>query len=286
MSLATLRPQQAAMRLPRTPKGITLGIFALLAVLAAPAVGGDDALRSLLIATSVAAVLDVAISAGRHRRLVFPDGAILTGIIVAFVLRPTEPASTIAIASAVAIASKHLVRTRWSNVLNPAAVGLVFAGAFVGAGQSWWAALPELGVWGALAVIGTGALIAERVNKLPMVLVFLGVYFATFTVASFAGNESAEVAAMFRTPDVHAALFFALFMLDDPPTSPLRYEDQVAYGAIVAALACLLVLVFGIGYYLPLALLAGNGVWAARRMYGGPTQGPWAMKGDRSVVAG
>ena len=97
-------------------------------------------------------------------------------------------------------------------------------------------------------------------KKLPMVLVFLGVYFALLTFASLAGREGAEVAALFRTPDVHAAMFFALFMLDDPPTSPVHYEDQAAYSAIVAALACLLVLAFGVGYYLPLALLAGNGL--------------------------
>jgi hypothetical protein len=109
--------------------------------------------------------------------------------------------------------------------------------------------------------------IADRVNKLPMVLVFLGTYYGLLTLASLTGNGSAEAAALFRTPDVHAALFFALFMLDDPPTAPVRYADQVAYGTMVAVIGCVLFWQTGAGYYLPLALIAGNAWESARRLY-------------------
>jgi Na+-translocating ferredoxin:NAD+ oxidoreductase RnfD subunit len=100
-----------------------------------------------------------------------------------------------------------------------------------------------------------------------MVLVFLGTYYTLFTIAAVFGGENAEVAAIFRTPDVHAALFFALFMLDDPPTAPIHYEDQVAYGVIVATVAYLLMMQFGVVYYLPLALLVGNAWESGRRMF-------------------
>jgi Na+-translocating ferredoxin:NAD+ oxidoreductase RnfD subunit len=269
MSIATLtlHPPRPILRLARSPKGILLGIFAILALLAVPTVGGNEVVRNLIVATTVAVAVDLCVSVWRRHERSFPDGAILTGVIVAFLLRPQEPASTIALAVAVGLASKHLLRTRWSNVLNPAAVALVFSGALLGAGESWWGALPDLGLWGALAVLGTGVFIADRINKLPMVLVFLGAYYTLFTIAALFGGESAEVAGIFRTPDVHAALFFALFMLDDPPTSPVRYEDQVVYGVIVATLAYLLLMEAGVVYYLPLALLAGN-VWeSGRRVY-------------------
>lgn len=267
MSIATftIQPPRSILRVARSPKGILLGIFAILALLAVPSVGGNEVLRNLVIATSVAVAIDLTVSVWRRGEWVFPDGAILTGVIVAFLLRPTEPASTIALAVAVGLLSKHLLRTRWSNVLNPAAVGLVFAGAVLGAGQSWWGALPDLGLWGALAVLGTGVFIADRINKLPMVLVFLGTYYTLFTIAALFGGENAEVAAIFRAPDVHAALFFALFMLDDPPTSPVRYEDQVTYGVIIATLAYLLLMEAGVVYYLPLALLGGNAWESGRR---------------------
>src|SRR5712691_2604631 len=46
------------------------------------------------------------------------------------------------------------------------------------------------------------------------------------------------VAEKFRAPFVQAALFLALCMLTDPPTSPSRYRDQVWVGALAAATAC------------------------------------------------
>src|SRR6187401_3802539 len=103
-------------RLARSPKGFVLGIFAVLALLAVPSTGGNEVARNLVIAVSVAVAIDLVVNAWRLNEWVFPDGAILTGMIVAFVLRPTEPASTIALSVAAGLAAKHLVRTRWSNV--------------------------------------------------------------------------------------------------------------------------------------------------------------------------
>ncbi len=260
MSLPSSKPIG---RIVRSPKGILIGIFGVLALLATTAMESETVFENLAIAIGVAAALDLAIVLLKRDEWVFPDGAILTGAIVAFLLRPQEPVSTIILSVAVAIASKHLIRTHWSNVLNPAAVALVFSGLFLSAGQSWWGALPDLGLLGAVAVLALGVVIADRINKLPMVLVFLGVYYGLFMIAALTGHGD-EVAGIFRSPDIHAALFFALFMLDDPPTSPVKYEDQVVYGIIVATVAYFLLMQYGFVYYLPLALLAGN-VWESGR---------------------
>ena len=56
--------------------------------------------------------------------------------------------------------------------------------------------------------------VTHRVNKLPIVLAFLGAYYLLFTVAAFAGDPR-RVAEIFRPPDLHMALFFAFFMLTD-----------------------------------------------------------------------
>ena len=100
-------------------------------------------------------------------------------------------------------------------------------------------------------------------NKAPAA--FLGTYFSLFAATTFApgGSIAAEV---FLTPDRQAALFFAFFMLDDPPTSPVRYVDQLWYGALVAALAVVIFTTAGVAYYLPAALLIGNIVEAGRRL--------------------
>jgi Na+-translocating ferredoxin:NAD+ oxidoreductase RnfD subunit len=86
-----------------------------------------------------------------------------------------------------------------------------------------------------------------------------------FTLAAFVGDP-AHVAELFRVPNVNAALFFAGFMLTDPPTSPVRYRDQVVYGGIVAAASAAIYLTLGGVYFLPGGLLVGN-AWEAWRRW-------------------
>ena len=78
--------------------------------------------------------------------------------------------------------------------------------------------------------------ITDRVNKMPLVLAFLGAYFLLFTVTAFVGDPR-WVAEIFRTPDVEAALYFAFIILTDPPTSPAKYPDQIVCGVIVAVVS-------------------------------------------------
>jgi Na+-translocating ferredoxin:NAD+ oxidoreductase RnfD subunit len=95
------------------------------------------------------------------------------------------------------------------------------------------------------------------------VLTFLGVYFALFTITAFVSNPL-PVAEIFRTPDADAALYFAFFILTDPPTSPAKYRDQLICGAIVAVTSFVLFEVAGVVYYLLAGALVGN-VWEAWR---------------------
>ena len=253
-------------RFVRTPKGTLCLMFAALAVLAVATSSDGRLLHNLLLAIALAGALDFAIVAIRRNQWLLPDGAMLTGAIVAFLLRPQEPDYVIALAVTVAILSKHLLRTRWSNVLNPAAAGLVFSGVALQSGQSWWGALPDAGLLGLVTLGVMGYYLVDRLNKLPMVLTFLGAYFCLFTVAGIFGHAGA-VAEVYRSPDLQAVLFFSVFMLDDPPTSPVRYEDQVVYGLGVATLAYVLFLLNGAVYYLPAALLAGNAWESCRRLW-------------------
>ena len=102
-----------------------------------------------------------------------------------------------------------------------------------------------------------------RVNKLPLVLAFLGSYFLLFTSHAFLGDPK-RVAEVFRTPDLQAVLYFAFFILTDPPTSPVKYPDQVVCGALVAAASYAVFEWVGAAYYLLAGVLIGN-VWEAWR---------------------
>ena len=87
-----------------------------------------------------------------------------------------------------------------------------------------------------VVLIAAGVFIADRVNKMPLVLTFLGAYFLLFTVTAFV-SDPLPVAEIFRTPDVEAALYFAFIILTDPPTSPAKYPDQIVCGLIVAVVS-------------------------------------------------
>jgi Na+-translocating ferredoxin:NAD+ oxidoreductase RnfD subunit len=94
-------------------------------------------------------------------------------------------------------------------------------------------------------------------------LSFLGVYYLIVTIAAFAGDP-AHVAELYRAPDLNAALFFAVFMVTDPPTSPPNPRDQAVFGAITAAVGYAAFAVIGAAYFLLAGLLVAN-VWEARR---------------------
>jgi len=182
---------------------------------------------------------------------------------VAMILSPNEPWYVAAVTTAVAILSKYVLRVGKANVFNPAALGLVATFYLFDTGQSWWGALPEVTPFALMLLFASGIFVAERVHKLPVMLAFLGGYFLLFTVSAFVGDPG-RVAELFRAPDLHAALFFAFFMVTDPPTSPPKARDQLMYGAVVAVVSYAVFELVGAAYFLLAGLLAAN-IWEAWR---------------------
>ena len=247
----------------RTPKGLVLIVLAVLIALAAFGQSIKVLAPGLAAAVAAAALVDVLILRKKYSVWEFPDGAVLTGLFVAMILSPYEPWYVAAVTSAFAIVSKYLFRTRSANVFNPAALALVVAFYVFHTGQSWWGALPEITPWALVVLFATGIYITDRVNKMPLVLMFLGTYYLLFSLTAFLGDPSG-VAEVFRTPDLQAVLFFAFFILTDPPTSPVKYRDQLLCGVIVAAVSYAAYEWVGAAYYLLAGVLVGN-VWEAWR---------------------
>ncbi len=247
----------------KTPKGLVTIVLLMLTLMAAPGQGFRIAIFKMAIASVAAGVLDLLILRWRKKVWEFPSGALITAMIVAMVLRVQEPWYVIATTSAFAVLSKYMVRSRTANVFNPAALALLVSFYVFHTGQNWWGALVDVEPAAKVLMLGAGLFLADRVNKMPMLIAFLGVYFALFTIAAFAGNPL-PVAEIFRTPDADAAMYFAFFILTDPPTSPAKYRDQVICGAIVAVTSFALFEAAGVVYYLLAGVLAGN-VWEAWR---------------------
>ena len=62
-------------------------------------------------------------------------------------------------------------------------------------------------------------------------------------------------------------MFFAFFMLNDPPTSPVRYPDQIVCGLIVAVASFAVYMTLGAVYFLLAGLLVGNAWETGRRIF-------------------
>jgi len=247
----------------RTPKVQLLIIFVALAVIAAPPAGGLGLLPNLLAAVVPAVLIDGIWMSVQARRVRFPFSALLTGLIIFFILSTNESWLVICWTSAFAILSKRILRTQREHIFNPAALALVWAPIAFGSGESWWGGLADLSwAWIALLLV-VGAFVTDRLNKFPLVLTFLAVYFGFFTLTSVVNPQS--VAEMFREPFLQAALFLAFFMLTDPPTSPNRYSDQVWYG-LLAALSAGAAQLLGAGQtFLLVGILVSNAVLAIVR---------------------
>ena len=240
-----------------------LAALGVLLPIAAAQSGFALVLPGVAAACGAAMLIDAPILRMREGAWTFPDGALLTGLFVAMILSPHEPWYIAAITAAVGVLSKYLVRVRGANVFNPAALALVATFYVFNTGQSWWGALPELPTAVIVVLFAAGIFISDRVNKVPAVLAFLGVYFSLVTGAAYLGDP-AKVAVLYRTPDLHASLFFAFFMVTDPPTSPPKQRDQLAFGAIVAVTSCAVYQFVGAAFFLLAGLLIAN-IWEAMR---------------------
>lgn len=247
----------------RTPKALLIVVLAFLVAIAGNHEGWRVIGPGLGAAILFAGAADALILRYRRGRWEFPDGAILTAMLVAMVLSAHQPWHQTAITAVVGILSKYVLRTKQANIFNPAALGIVATFYVFGTGQSWWGALPAAPAFTLIVLLVLGVFIADRVNKMPLVLSFLGLYYLLFTATSFL-VEPGQVAEVFRTPDVQAALFFAFFILDDPPTSPITYRDQIICGTIVAVVSFAVFVWIGAVYYLLAGVLVGN-VWEAWR---------------------
>lgn len=247
----------------QTPKGLLTIILVIFAIMAAPGQGGGAVALCLGSATIAAGLVDALILRVRKKAWEFPSGAVLTAMIVTMVLRTQEPWYVTTITSVIAVLSKYVFRSRAANVFNPAALAIIASFYVFHTGQSWWGAMTDLPPIAKAILIAAGVFIAGRVNKMPLVLAFLGTYFVLFTVTAFASNPL-SVAGIFRTPDVEAALYFAFIILTDPPTSPAKHPDQIVCGVIVAVVSYAFFELAGVVYYLLAGVLVGN-VWEAWR---------------------
>ncbi len=163
--------------------------------------------------------------------------------------------------TALAIASKYVIVYKKQHLLNPVAIGLVL-GAMLGfGGGAWWVASPVLFV---PLVVG-GWLVAEKVKRLDMVAVFLGVSFLFHVVSQWSGpTPTTDMLTTFWLS--YPYVFLAFFMLTEPFTMPSQRVPRLVYAGVVAAIASLPPIA-GFVFSPELVLVMGNIAFA-----------PWSLR--------
>ena len=185
-----------------------------------------------------------------------PESAIITGLLLLFLFRPTtdlQELSTIALAGLIASASKYLLAIRRRHIFNPAAIAAVVVSVLQLNFAAWWLATPWLLPFTAAAAL----LILYRTHRLTMGLTFivLAAGLITYTGVS---NGTAFLTALGTAFTSYPIVFLAGFMLSEPLTLPPRRWQQLALAAVVAVLLWV-PFSFGPFYTSPeLALVAGN----------------------------
>ena len=252
-------------RFARTAKGTLLLIFVALLGVSGTATGWPAVAPHVAAAVLGACGVELAVFGALRKKLTWPTSALLSGLIVAFVLGTETPSLVTLAVAATATLSKYALTTDRGHIFNPAAIALTASVPIFATGQSWWGAGGDLAWPFLVLLIAGGALIVDRINKWPLVLAFLGTYLGLCTAMSF--SDATAVAELFRAPFIQSALFLAVFMLTDPPTSPARLGDQVWIGALVGVVA-LVAQLLGVGQtYLLVATLVGNAALVLKREF-------------------
>lgn len=172
-----------------------------------------------------------------------PLSALVTSLSLTLLLR-TEFILLAALAAAIAIGSKFLIRVRGKHVFNPANVALVSLmllseSAWISSGQ-WGSA-----TIGALALSCLGFLVLTRARRAETTIAFLLFYGALlFGRALWLGDPLAIPLHQLQNG---ALLIFAFFMISDPKTTPDTAVGRALYAALVATVAFIIQFV----YYVP-----------------------------------
>ena len=162
-----------------------------------------------------------------------PLSPLITALSLTLLFR-TDVAVIAALAAAVAISSKFLVRVRGKHIFNPAniAIAMLLASsdhAWISSGQ-WGSAAT-----GAFAIACLGFIVLTRAKRAETTVGFLGCYALLLLGRAFWLGDPLTI-------PVHqlqngALLVFAFFMISDPKTTPDTGAGRILYSALVAGVA-------------------------------------------------
>ncbi|MBI4450355.1 hypothetical protein HY642_00125 [Candidatus Woesearchaeota archaeon] len=221
-----------------------LSLLALTGIFSLPDALRVPALLNVIASVSAAALLDSAVNYYRFKKFELPKSGIISGFFVGMIL----PFNYVfaAFAAFLAVASKHIIRVNKRHIFNPASFGIIVSSLLFPLSASWWVATT-------LLLVPIGLVIIHGIRRIWAAAFFLGTYLILTAITSLAKFGSFNLLSIFDL----TLLFFALFMLIEPRTSPHPRKAMMFFGVLVALFAFVLKDLASADFLL-LALLAGN----------------------------
>ncbi len=225
---------RAFSRLPRPTR--LLWIF--LAILGATSIAVNlhgIGLLPLLVLPAVAVEADVVIQFFRFRSLRAPDAALATGLFLALLLPPTVGLVQAGVVAVAAIILRHVLRYAERPVLNPAVVGVLIGALLFGMAPSWWGSIQV-----ALVVVLGIVLTLRSPGSWRIPTSFLVSYALLSILGNLLFGKATAPQVLLLSAFDPAILFFGLFMVPEPRTSPTEPSDRVFFGTFVGIATALL----------------------------------------------
>jgi hypothetical protein len=210
-------------------------------------------------------LIEVVITFGRTREIVWPASAMLTGSGVGLIFRVvgTERGDhwgwdgwfLFALVAGLSLITKYVIRYRASHVFNPSNVGLVVAFLVLGSTRVepldfWWAPFDGWMAAAYLIILGGGLLITARLKLLEMAATFWLVLAAGLGLVAASGHCMTAAWALgpvcggrfwwvvVSSPEI---LIFLFFMITDPKTIPVGRAARVSFAVVLALVSILLI---------------------------------------------
>jgi enediyne biosynthesis protein E5 len=156
--------------------------------------------------------------------------ALISALSLCLLLR-TNGADLAALAAAITIAGKFLIRVRGKHLFNPTNGGIV---AMLLLSDQVWV---SPGQWGAAAFLAfllacAGTLVVTRAARSDVTFAFIGAYAALVLGRSLYLGEPLTIPL--HRLESGALLLFAFFMISDPKTTPDSRAGRVVFATLVA----------------------------------------------------
>lgn len=180
---------------------------------------------SAAIAVFTALILDSIILSCKNKKLMVSESAIISGLIIAFVLYSDNPKWIFIVAPVIAVLVKQLLRFQHKHLFNPAASGilavmLLFHASTQWLGTSMWYVFIPFGLY-FIAIF-------RKFEVLVGYLVATLILFGIFIVVSQKGS--------LLTVFSYLSYFFIFVMLIEPKTTPIKTYGKYLFGIGVAVL--------------------------------------------------